>query len=153
MRRIKEDADLTRQSLLNAALEVFSQKGYDASRLEDIAEAAGVTRGAIYHHFGGKAELFYALMDEAEVSGSQAVQQAVAEGGSFLEIARRVLVYGLELLQKNSQYRRVSEVYLFKAGSSPELADFRQRQREEMIQPVEEVAGFNPRRAGLGRGA
>ena len=43
MRRTKEDADLTHQSLLNAALEVFSQKGYDASRLEDVAEAAGVT--------------------------------------------------------------------------------------------------------------
>ena len=62
MRRTKEEAEQTRQDLLDAALTVFSQKGYTATRLEDVARAAGVTRGAIYHHFGSKAELYSALI-------------------------------------------------------------------------------------------
>lgn len=142
MRRTKEDAELTRRKLLEAALEVFSQKGYDATRLEDIAKAAGMTRGAIYHHFAGKNELFYALFEEASETGLQAVQQAISEGGSFLEIARRVLIYSLELLQKNSHYRRVSALYLFKASSSPELADFQRQRAQDMQQQVDLVSGF-----------
>ena len=62
MRRTKEEAAQTRQDLLAAALTIFSQKGYEAARLEDIAEMAGVTRGAIYFHFGNKAGLFMALV-------------------------------------------------------------------------------------------
>jgi len=59
MRRTKEEAAQTRQELLDAALTVFSQEGYEAARLQDIAQAAAVTRGAIYHHFGNKAGLFW----------------------------------------------------------------------------------------------
>ena len=44
MRRTKEEAEQTRQKLLDAALTVFSQKGYTATRLEDVARMAGVTR-------------------------------------------------------------------------------------------------------------
>ncbi len=51
MRRIKEEADKTRQAILEAALTVFSKQGYHPARLQDIAEAADVTRGAIYHYF------------------------------------------------------------------------------------------------------
>jgi AcrR family transcriptional regulator len=142
MRRTQEDAELTRQSLLEAALEVFSQKGYASTRLEDVAEAAGVTRGAIYHHFGGKKELFHALFEEASASGDQTVQRAIAEGGSFLDITRRVLVYSLELLQKNSQFRRITALYLFNAGSSPELADFQRQRGKDMKQQMEGIVGF-----------
>jgi len=142
MRRTKEEAELTRRRLLEAALEVFSQKGFDATRLEDVAQKASLTRGAIYHHFGGKIELFHALFAEAEESGHQVVQQAIAGGGSFLDIARRVLVSSLELLQQNSQYRRVTALYLFKAGSSPELAAFQRQRNEDMKQQVAQVAEF-----------
>ncbi|MCL4562239.1 MAG: TetR family transcriptional regulator, partial [Chloroflexi bacterium] len=58
MRRTKEEAAETRDLLLKSALSVFSQKGYSATTLGDVARAAGVTRGAIYWHFGSKAELY-----------------------------------------------------------------------------------------------
>jgi len=44
-------------ALLDAALEVFAARGYRASRLEDVAAAAGMTKGAIYHYFAGKEDL------------------------------------------------------------------------------------------------
>jgi AcrR family transcriptional regulator len=45
------------QALLDAAFSVFSRKGYRATRLEEVAEAAGMTKGAIYYHFSGKEDL------------------------------------------------------------------------------------------------
>ena len=62
MRRTKEAAENTQRELLDAALTTFGQKGYEATRLEDIARRAGVTRGAIYHHFSNNADLYKALV-------------------------------------------------------------------------------------------
>ncbi|OBH31098.1 TetR family transcriptional regulator [Mycobacterium sp. E342] len=53
----------TRGLLLDAAEEVFARKGLSGAALEDIADAAGYTRGAIYSHFGAKEELFLAVTD------------------------------------------------------------------------------------------
>jgi AcrR family transcriptional regulator len=53
----------TRSLLLNAAQEVFAEKGFMAASLDDIAHAAGYTKGAIYKHFGAKEDLFLAVSD------------------------------------------------------------------------------------------
>ena len=53
----------TRSVLLDAAEEVFARRGYAGAALEDIADAAGYTRGAIYSHFGAKEELFLAVIE------------------------------------------------------------------------------------------
>src|SRR5699024_4799544 len=53
----------TRNLLLDAAEEIFARKGLTGAALEDIADAAGYTRGAIYSHFGAKEELFLAVVD------------------------------------------------------------------------------------------
>ncbi len=58
VRKTKEEAMLTRQQLLNAAIEQFALRGVAETTLTDIADAAGVTRGAVYWHFRSKAELF-----------------------------------------------------------------------------------------------
>ena len=53
----------TRTLLLDAAEELFARKGFSGAALEDIADAAGYTRGAIYAHFGSKEELFLAVIE------------------------------------------------------------------------------------------
>ncbi|RYY72578.1 MAG: TetR family transcriptional regulator, partial [Comamonadaceae bacterium] len=62
-RRSKEDALATRSALLDAAERVFLAQGVAGTSLNDIAMAAGTTRGAIYWHFRDKADLFNAMMD------------------------------------------------------------------------------------------
>lgn len=52
----------TRARLLRAAADVFAQRGYDGTRVADIAAAAGVSNGALYAHFGSKAELLVAAI-------------------------------------------------------------------------------------------
>ena len=61
MRKTKLEAEKTRQHLLDAALEVFWRKGVTSASLQEIAEEAGVTRGALYWHFANKEALFEAL--------------------------------------------------------------------------------------------
>jgi AcrR family transcriptional regulator len=55
--------DRTRQTLLDAAAEVFARKGFVAASLDEIAELAGFSRGAIHHHFDSKEELFLAVLE------------------------------------------------------------------------------------------
>jgi AcrR family transcriptional regulator len=55
-------ADQTRERLLRAAADVFGERGYDGTRVADIAAAAGVSNGALYAHFGSKAELLLAAL-------------------------------------------------------------------------------------------
>jgi AcrR family transcriptional regulator len=55
-------ADQTRERLLRAAADVFAERGYDGTRVADIAVAAGVSNGALYAHFGSKAELLLAAL-------------------------------------------------------------------------------------------
>lgn len=63
-RRTKEDAEQTRKQLIDAARTVFHQCGVSRSTLEKIAQAAGLTRGAVYWHFKDKAELFFAMRED-----------------------------------------------------------------------------------------
>jgi TetR/AcrR family acrAB operon transcriptional repressor len=63
MRRTKAVAEETRQRILCAAERVFYDKGVAETTLEDVARAAGVTRGAIYWHFENKTEVLLALHD------------------------------------------------------------------------------------------
>lgn len=58
MRKTKEDAELTKQNLLEAAFHLFLENGYDRTSLEQICQLAQVTRGAAYWHFKNKYEIF-----------------------------------------------------------------------------------------------
>lgn len=142
MRRTAEEAAQTRQDILEAALTVFSQKGYDATRLADIADAASVTRGAIYHHFDNKAKLYTALIAEAATMGSDAVQQAIATGSGFTEICTLILINSLALMENNRQMRQITELTLFKTGLDPELHELEMMRRQQAITMVEGIALF-----------
>ena len=63
VRRTKDEAQETRNSILDAAEHLFSERGVSRTSLEDIAQAAGVTRGAIYWHFKDKSDLFAAMVN------------------------------------------------------------------------------------------
>jgi TetR/AcrR family acrAB operon transcriptional repressor len=63
VRRTKEEALETRAGILDAAEQVFFEKGVSRTSLADIAQAAGVTRGAIYWHFANKGDLFNEMFD------------------------------------------------------------------------------------------
>ena len=142
MKRTKEEAAITREQLLKKALVAFSKKGYAATTLEDIAREAEVTRGAIYWHFGSKAELYNTLIREYSDRGGAIMQQAAAEGGTLGDILRRVFVRQLQAVEENTALRALMELQLFKTGLVPELEDGRKQQVEASAGLVEMLAGI-----------
>jgi len=140
MRRTKDEAAITRATLLKTALTVFSAKGYSAATLDDVAKAAKMTRGAIYWHFKSKADLYNTLVEEVSARGTAVVQQAIAEGGSLIEILRRVFVRQCALIEEDKEARAVMELALFKTGLDPELQAGRKNQLEAGNALIEGVA-------------
>lgn len=61
-----EQSEATRTALIATARELFAERGYAAVGTEEIVRATGVTRGALYHHFAGKRELFAAVYEDVE---------------------------------------------------------------------------------------
>lgn len=64
VRQTKENAEITRQRIIDAAREVFLSRGVSRTSMEQIATKAGLTRGAIYWHFSNKTDLFSALREQ-----------------------------------------------------------------------------------------
>jgi TetR/AcrR family acrAB operon transcriptional repressor len=122
MRRTKDDAEQTRRALLDAGLRVFGRQGYAATKLEDIAREAAVTRGAIYWHFGGKAELYQALLAERLGPANALLGEILSAEQPPLAKLRLLLVRALEYLEEDADYRAALELTLFKSEATPELA-------------------------------
>jgi len=122
MRRTKAEAEITKQNLLAAGLEVFSRRGYKATRVEDIAMQANVTTGAIYHHFGGKRELFITLVEKSEARANQLVLQIIKEGGTPAAVLRRLLVQLFKFIEEDKDYRAMYELFINMSDISPEFS-------------------------------
>lgn len=71
----------TQRALLDAARDVFTEQGFANANIADVVERAGSSVGSLYHHFGGKRELFNALWDEFERAQEDAASEAVAQAG------------------------------------------------------------------------
>ncbi len=68
---------MTRELLLDAAIDVFAEKGYHGASLDDVADAAGFTKGAVYSNFTRKSDLFRALLERETTRHDQALRQTV----------------------------------------------------------------------------
>jgi AcrR family transcriptional regulator len=75
--------EATREALVAAARELFTERGYENVGTEEIVRVAGVTRGALYHHFGDKASLLEAAYERIEAESTERVARVVL--GSDLE--------------------------------------------------------------------
>jgi AcrR family transcriptional regulator len=71
----------TREALVTAARALFAERGYVDVGTEEIVRAAGLTRGALYHHFADKVELFAATFEAVETDTTARIVAAVAEAG------------------------------------------------------------------------
>ena len=72
-----EQSEFTRAALLKSARELFTEHGYADTATEDIAQRAGVTRGAIYYQFRDKSGLFYAVLDGISLNTNEKVASAM----------------------------------------------------------------------------
>src|SRR4029077_20190255 len=81
-----EQSEATRSALLAVARALFADRGYTAFGTEEIVRSAGVTRGALYHHFAGKKELFQAVYEDVERQLVERISaSAISSAGDPLE--------------------------------------------------------------------
>lgn len=80
----EQDAD-TRMRILNAGLQVFDRKGYGAASVREIVELAGVTKPALYYHFGSKEGLLFAILDGGAREFRQTMERALGRHGTTRE--------------------------------------------------------------------
>lgn len=123
VKKTREAALATRESLLVAALEVFRERGVAHTRLVDVAQRAGVTRGAIYWHFKDKAELFQAVCER----GTLPVDALLAEASQSqqrdpLATVRQLALMALTQLARHADTQAMFEVIFHKCEFTAELA-------------------------------
>jgi AcrR family transcriptional regulator len=82
-----ERSDATRAALIAAARLPFAQRGYAEVGTEEIARAAGVTRGALYHHFDGKRELFAAVYEQIEIELAERIAAGALQANASSPLA------------------------------------------------------------------
>lgn len=111
VRRTKEEAQETRNRLLDAAEVLFQAQGVSQTSLQQIAHQAGATRGAIYWHFKDKAALFNAMMERVRLPLEAEVAKAVLgiKVGPLDDVEHQ-MVEALRLMTTDMQVRRVFEI-------------------------------------------
>jgi AcrR family transcriptional regulator len=86
-RRI-ERGEQTRKRLLSAASKLFAEHGYEATPIELVLEQAAVSKGALYHHFANKRELYEAVLEAIETDLARATVQAARDATDPVEALR-----------------------------------------------------------------
>ena len=142
-RKTKEDAAITREQLLDAAERVFRTRGVAGSTLEQVASAAGVTRGAVYWHFRDKGDLYSAMCARATLPLETMLEAAgAATHEDPLAAIRELAVTALSRLAGDLRSQAVFEVMFHTCERSTEMsavAERTQRERGHCLMQVERV--------------
>jgi len=90
--------------ILEAALEIFVNKGYADTRMDDIVESTGLSKGALYHHFSSKRVLFFALIEHWMDQFAPVMNREMHSGKSSSEIIRVVSRFTVMLFKRNPNW-------------------------------------------------
>lgn len=130
VRRTKEEAQETRAQIIEAAERAFHKRGVARTTLADIAELAGVTRGAIYWHFNNKAELVQALLDTLHESLDPLARASESEDEvDPLGCMHQLLMQLMHQLVLDPRTRRINEILHHKCEFTDDMCEIR-RQRQ-----------------------
>lgn len=138
------DSSETRAQIIAAALAAFAHKGYDATTNKEIAQAVGITTGAIYHYFDSKTELYAAVYSEVQDLVYSAFEAVVVDHHTFVDRVSAVLEVAVAV---NRQDPSISAFVVGVAGEvqrHPELGPlvepYRHRARTFLGRLVSEAA-------------
>jgi len=142
-----QQGEATRHALLDAARTLFGQQGYAATSLDQVAAAAKVTKGALYHHFEGKQELFAAVYEQVKREVSERAATAFLEPDPWEDLCagchamldahldppvRRILLRDAQAVLDADTIRRVENRY----GAVVLRGALRRSVRAGVIQPL-----------------
>ncbi|MBT8767968.1 TetR family transcriptional regulator [Pseudomonas boanensis] len=138
MRRTKEEAEKTRSAILSAAELLFLEHGVAHTSLEQIARAAGVTRGAVYWHFQNKAHLFHEMLNQVRLPPEEMTERLSGCGNQDpLRALRDLCVEGVVSLARDPQRQRVMNILLHRCEFTAELREAEERHRDFVNQFIQ----------------
>jgi AcrR family transcriptional regulator len=105
----RERGNATRERLLAGAYELFGERGYEKTSIEAVLDLSGVARGALYHHFASKTQLFDAVLEKVMADINKIVDQAVSGIADPLDQMRAGARAWLEMA-RDAPVRRISLV-------------------------------------------
>jgi AcrR family transcriptional regulator len=124
----------TQRALLDAAREVFTEQGFADASIADVVERAGSSVGSLYHHFGGKAELFIALWQDYQHAQEEAASAAVAQArAAGLTNPFELFSAGARAFLEGSWQRRDLATLFFTGDGPPGFEVMRRRRAREWI--------------------
>lgn len=143
VRRSPEEAAETRRGLLQAALEVFSEKGAGQGTLKEVAARAGVTHGALYWHFANRQALLQALFEQLALPfEAHYLEQLQASRQQALEALEGYLLGLLREISQDPQASRLYRLFYTGSDSCPELAALAPQRTLALEQPVGHIHHF-----------
>jgi TetR/AcrR family acrAB operon transcriptional repressor len=140
VRKTKEDTQQTYDALLNAAEQVFCEKGVSKSTLNDVACAAGMTRGAIYWHFKDKKELFHALCDRAFLPMETLLNEIMNSSiDDPIATIRRLNLHFIRQVTINPRQTKVFDIIFHRCEKTAEMQSFIQ-ERNSRAECIDRIA-------------
>lgn len=142
-RKTKEEAQETRHRILEAATRIFHEKGVGSSSLEDVAAAAGMTRGAIYWHFKNKHDLFSALHQEVHSFFMEQIiaKQEISSDQPLHQLAE-LAIETLSIINTDKQRRMALGIFTLKCEYAGEMERLLAEQNKNKAEALAMVAGF-----------
>ncbi|MES2047995.1 MAG: TetR family transcriptional regulator [Pseudomonadota bacterium] len=141
-RKTKEEAQETYVALLDAAEQVFSEKGVTRTTLNDVAIAAGMTRGAIYWHFKDKTALFQAMCDRAFLPMDALLHEIIsAPGKDPLVALRQMTVHFFKQVASDQRQRKVFDIIFHRCEKTEDMVFFalEQEKRAECLSQMKSI--------------
>jgi AcrR family transcriptional regulator len=139
--RRAERQEWQRRYIQERAMSVFAASGYHGTTMEQVAEAAEVSKGTLYNYFRSKEELFASLIEQGVEGLFQMVDEVVAGGGSVQEITRRLVLHFFEFFESGLGMHRIllAETDRFGTAHQKTLRELMKSRRQAF---VERVAGL-----------
>lgn len=158
VRKTKEDAEITRQRIIDAARELFSTHGVSKTSLDKIAKHANVTRGAVYWHFDNKTELFHAMRQQVFLPLIDRIDDTLLSCKNEKNSLKRIenfLLDTIRILNDDPATRQTYEVLMSKCEYVDEFATVLQQilnncdgiveKMEQVYQDAQQQALVNPK--------
>jgi AcrR family transcriptional regulator len=122
-RRKRKQKEARRSDIIGAALRLFAEKGFAATRLDDVAEAAGIAKGTVYLYFETKEELFREIVRQELLPTLDRLEEAIAaHQGPAADLLRLLLARLAQLI--DSDAGAIPKLVVCEAGNFPEIARF-----------------------------
>src|ERR1700691_3314414 len=96
----------SREKILSAALELFANKGYDATSIESIAKKAGISKGLIYNYYDSKKSILLAIFEDAIAQGESMIEKQKSVGSVQHRVEGMIEMY-FDLLQGSPEYLKL----------------------------------------------